>query len=70
MTAMRVLICWIYPNTESVLLAQFMHVSSTGSLVIFSAPRVSAAQEAIWYGLYGISLWVLVAVISKTYGSV
>jgi uncharacterized membrane protein len=51
MTAMRVLICWIYTNTESVLLTQFMHVSSTGSLVIFSAPRVGAAQEAVWYGL-------------------
>jgi membrane protease YdiL (CAAX protease family) len=68
MTAMRVLICWIYTNTESVLLAQFMHVSSTGSLVIFSAPGVGAAQEALWYGLYGISLWVLVAIIAKTYG--
>jgi CAAX protease family protein len=68
MIAMRVLICWIYTNTESVLLAQFMHVSSTGSLVIFSAPRVSASQEAFWYGLYGITLWVLVAIIAKTYG--
>jgi hypothetical protein len=68
MTAMRVLICWIYTNTESVLLAQLMHVSSTGSLVIFSAPRVGAAQEALWYGLYGTSLWVLVAIIAKTYG--
>jgi uncharacterized protein len=68
MTAMRVLICWIYTNTESVLAAQFMHVSSTGSLVIFGAPRVGASQEALWYGLYGISLWVVVAVIAKTYG--
>jgi uncharacterized protein len=68
MTAMRVLICWIYTNTESVLAAQFMHVNSTGSLIIFGAPRVGAAQEAMWYGLYGISLWVLVAIIAKTYG--
>jgi membrane protease YdiL (CAAX protease family) len=69
MIAMRVLICWIYTNTESVLLAQFMHVSSTSSLVIFSAPRVGAAQEAFWYGLYGISLWVVVAIVAKIYGS-
>ena len=68
MIAMRVLICWIYVNTNSVLLAQFMHVSSTGSLVVFGASRVSAAQEALWYGLYGISLWVVVAIIAKTYG--
>jgi hypothetical protein len=45
-----------------------MHVSSTGSLVILGAPRVGAAQEALWYGLYGISLWVVVAIIAKTYG--
>jgi membrane protease YdiL (CAAX protease family) len=68
MTAMRVLICWIYVNTNSVLAAQFMHVSSTGSLVIFGATRVGAAQEALWYGLYGISLWVVVAIIAKIYG--
>src|SRR6267154_742398 len=30
MSAMRVLIPWIYTNTKSVLLAQLMHVSSTG----------------------------------------
>jgi len=31
MTAMRVLIGWIYANTKSVVLAQLMHASSTGS---------------------------------------
>ena len=46
MTAMRVLIAWIYTNTKSLLMAQLMHVSSTGSLVVFSAARVTAAQEA------------------------
>jgi uncharacterized protein len=48
MTAMRVLIAWIYTNTKSVLLAQLMHVSSTGSLVLLSAARVTALQEAMW----------------------
>jgi|SRR6516165_9812211 len=48
MTAVRVLISWIYTNTNSVLLAQFMHVSSTASLVIFSPPSVTARQEVIW----------------------
>ena len=68
MTAMRVLIAWIYTNTKSLLLAQLMHVSSTGSLVLFGAARVTAAQEAIWYALYGILLWIAVAIIIKTYG--
>ena len=41
------------PNIESVLITQLMHISSTGSLVIFSPPAVSASQELIWYG----TLW-------------
>lgn len=60
MTAMRVLICWIYSHTDSVLLSQLLHISSTGSLVIFGAPRVTARQEALWYGVYGIVLWMVV----------
>jgi uncharacterized protein len=68
MTAMRVLIAWIYTNTKSVWLAQLMHVSSTGSLVIFSAARANAAQEAMWYALYGTVLWVAVGIVVKTFG--
>jgi uncharacterized protein len=68
MTAMRVLIAWIYTNTKSVLLAQLMHVSSTGSLVLFSAARVTAAQEAMWYALYGTVLWVAAGIVVKTFG--
>jgi membrane protease YdiL (CAAX protease family) len=67
MTAMRVLIAWIYTNTKSVLLAQFMHVSSTSSLVVFSAARVTAAQEAMWYALYGTVLWIAVGIVVKTF---
>jgi membrane protease YdiL (CAAX protease family) len=68
MTAMRVLIAWIYTNTKSVLLAQLMHVSSTSSLVVFSAARVTAAQEAMWYALYGTVLWIAVGIVVKTFG--
>ncbi|HKV80189.1 MAG TPA: CPBP family intramembrane glutamic endopeptidase [Candidatus Sulfotelmatobacter sp.] len=68
MVAMRVLIVWIYTNTKSVLLTQLMHVSSTGSLVIFSAPRVTALQEVLWYALYGTVLWVAVAIVVKIFG--
>jgi len=63
MIAMRVLIAWIYTNTTSVLLAQLMHVSSTGSLVLFSPPIATARQEVLWYGLYGGVLWLVVILI-------
>jgi len=65
---MRVLIAWIYKNTKSVLLARLMHVSSTGSLVVFSAARVTAAQEVTWYALYGIVLSVAVGIVIKIFG--
>ena len=68
MTAMRVLICWIYTNTKSVSMAQLMHVSSTGSLVLFSPPRVTAAQEVMWYALYAILLWLTVAFVVRSNG--
>ena len=69
MTAMRVLIAWLYSNTTSVLLGQLMHVSSTGSLVIFSPPHVSAAQEVFWYAVYAAALWIAVALLALVYGT-
>jgi membrane protease YdiL (CAAX protease family) len=68
MTAMRVLIAWVYSSTESVLLAQLLHVSSTGSLVVLSPLRVSAAQEATWYAVYAAVLWIVVGIVAKAYG--
>ncbi len=67
MTAMRVLIAWLYVNSKSVLLAQLMHVSSTGALVIFSPP-VSPKLEAAWYAMYGCALWFVVGVIAVSRG--
>ncbi len=64
MTAMRVIIAWIYLHTESVLMAQLLHACSTGSLVVFSPPHVAAAQEALWYAIYACGLWVVVGIIT------
>jgi membrane protease YdiL (CAAX protease family) len=63
MTAMRVLISWLYAHTRSIPLAQLMHACSTGSLVVFSPPTASARQEAFWYAAYAAALWLLVAVL-------
>jgi uncharacterized protein len=68
LTAMRVLIAWTYANTKSVVLAQLLHACSTGSLVIFSPPRVTAAQESLWYAIYAAALWLAVALIVTTFG--
>ncbi len=67
LTGLRVLIAWIYDHTESVLLAQLMHASSTGCLVVFGAAAVSPAEEALWYALYAVVLWITAAVVRTTY---
>lgn len=69
MTAMRILIAWMYTNTNSVLLAQLMHASSTGSLVALSPSQVTPAQEAIWYGVYACGLWLAVGIVVFGYGA-
>lgn len=69
MTAMRVLICWIYSNTRSVPLAQLMHASSTGSLVVFSPAGVTAGQEAMWYAVYAAVLWLIVGAVAALFGT-
>jgi membrane protease YdiL (CAAX protease family) len=68
MTAMRVLIGWLYANTQSVLLTQLMHIASTGSLVVFSAPRVTPIEEAAWYGVYAVALWTVVLAVRAVFG--
>jgi len=60
MTAMRELIAFVYTRTKSVLLAQLMHASSTSALAVLSPPGASAAQEVVWYVVYGAALWVVV----------
>jgi membrane protease YdiL (CAAX protease family) len=60
MTPMRVVIAWMFVNTRSVLLAQLMHASSTGFLVMLSPAGVTAGQEVLWYFVYAGLLWLVV----------
>jgi membrane protease YdiL (CAAX protease family) len=67
-TAMRVLLVWVYSHTSSLLLAWLMHMSMTGSLVTFDPIHVSPAQETLWYWGYAVVLWIAVAVVALRYG--
>jgi membrane protease YdiL (CAAX protease family) len=64
--AARCLICWAYLRTGSVLVAQVVHASFTGSLILFSAPHVTAWQEAGWYAAYAALLWLAIAAVALT----
>lgn len=66
--AMRVLIVWMYSHTSSVLLAQLMHASFTGSLVMFGPSSILPVQEALWYAIYAAVLWIAAALVIARYG--
>jgi membrane protease YdiL (CAAX protease family) len=68
MTAMRVLVVWVYANTRSVLLAQLMHASSTGFLSILVPLSLSPANDTIFYAVYAVILWIAVAIVVAKYG--
>ena len=68
MTAMRVLVVWVYTNTRSVLLAQLMHASSTGFLSILVPLSLSPKNDTLFYAVYAVVLWVAVTIVIAKYG--
>ena len=65
LTAWRILMVWVYDNTNSGPVAQIMHFSYTGSLGLFvPLTAISHIQDALVYLALTIVLWLLVASIA------
>ena len=62
LTAYRVLMTWVYTNTQSLLLAVLMHASYTGWLLMLY-PATSLEQGLVWQTAFALALWVMVAVV-------
>ncbi len=62
MTAYRLLMTWIYANTQSLLLAVLMHASYTGWLLVLY-PAASIEQGFVWQTAFAVALWLVVAVV-------
>jgi membrane protease YdiL (CAAX protease family) len=62
LTAYRVLMTWVYANTQSLLLAVLMHASYTGWLLTLY-PATSLEQGLVWQTGFALALWVVVAVV-------
>ncbi len=67
LTAMRVIMVWVYRFTGSILVIQLMHVFFTGSLTMFGPANVNAAQETLWYATFAVLLWLAAAVIHMVF---
>jgi hypothetical protein len=68
MTAMRVLVVWVYVNTESLLLSQLLHASSSGFLAVLVPMTLAPAYDALFYAIYAVVLWLAVALVVARYG--
>ena len=61
LTAYRLLMTWVYVNTQSLLLAVLMHASYTGWLFVLY-PATSPKQSLIWQSVFAAALWGAAAV--------
>lgn len=63
LVAYRILMTWIYGHTKSLLLGMLLHASFTGSQSLFWPRAAPPEAELLWYGLFALALWVVVAVV-------
>ena len=66
--ALRVLIVWVYSNTDSVFLAILMHASSTGFYGILISTTMAPVNWVIFYNVYGIALCFVALIVALKYG--
>jgi membrane protease YdiL (CAAX protease family) len=63
LTAIRVLMVWVYDNTDSLLLAQLLHASYTGSLVVLGPTGLTGAQSLLYEAIFAAALSAVVALL-------
>ena len=66
--ALRVVMGWVYANTESVLLGQLMHASSTGFLGVLVPIGIGGSFWAAFYTVYAVLLWGAAVFLVARYG--
>jgi CAAX protease family protein len=62
LTAYRMLITWVYANTQSLFLAQLMHASYTGWLIVLSPGTPNT--DLLWETIFAAILWLLVGLVA------
>lgn len=65
LVALRVILVWVYSHTNSLLLSQLIHASSTGFLAVLTPEWIEPINWTIFYFVYAVFLWVLALVIIR-----
>jgi membrane protease YdiL (CAAX protease family) len=66
--ALRVIIVWVYENTQSLLLAILLHASSTGFYGILISTTMDPVNWVIFYNVYGVVLGLVASMVVLKYG--
>jgi membrane protease YdiL (CAAX protease family) len=64
--AYRILMVWVYDHTGSLLLGMLMHASFTASQGLLGPAVFVAANDVLWYGIFAVALWMIVAAVAQT----
>lgn len=59
----------LYEQTGSVLLGMLLHASFTGSQAVLWPRAAPPSAELLWYGLFAVGLWVVVAAVLRARGA-
>jgi uncharacterized protein len=62
----RILMIWVYRHTGSLLIAVLMHASLNMFWMLSMPVAITGKERAIWYVLWAVVLWSIVAIISIT----
>ena len=62
LTAYRILMTWVYSHTRSVFVAQLMHASYTGWLIVLGPATPNT--DLLWEAIFAALLWILVGIVA------
>jgi membrane protease YdiL (CAAX protease family) len=63
LVAFRVLMVWVYDHTGSLLLAQLLHASYTGTLVVLGPTGLTGTQSLLYEAIFAVMLSAIVALL-------
>jgi len=67
--ALRVIMAWAYSHTDSLLLSQMIHASSTGFLAVFTPEYIEPVNWVIFYSVYAVVMWVVALAVIRNMAS-
>lgn len=67
LTAYRILMVWVYQNSNSLPLMQVMHAFYSGTLGVVG-PATSVEEGLLWKALFAAVIWVMLATVVVRYG--